>query len=87
MALSDRQHHPPRQVVASLVGTNGTNIHVDNDDDGESAAGGRLAHLLQILVCKYYSYADTHFHSTFLGGQQCAGHRDALLWRNPFRTG
>jgi hypothetical protein len=22
----------------------------DNDDDGESAAGGRLAHLLQILV-------------------------------------
>lgn len=24
-------------------------IHQDNDDDGESAAGGRLAHLLQIL--------------------------------------
>lgn len=24
---------------------------VDNDDDGETAAGGRLAHLLQILVC------------------------------------
>lgn len=23
----------------------------DNDDDGESAAGGRLGHLLQILVC------------------------------------
>jgi putative IMPACT (imprinted ancient) family translation regulator len=23
---------------------------LDNDDDGESAAGGRLAHLLQILV-------------------------------------
>jgi len=23
----------------------------DNDDDGETAAGGRLAHLLQILVC------------------------------------
>ena len=23
---------------------------VDNDDDGEAAAGGRLAHLLQILV-------------------------------------
>ena len=22
----------------------------DNDDDGETAAGGRLAHLLQILV-------------------------------------
>jgi hypothetical protein len=25
-------------------------IMADNDDDGESAAGGRLAHLLQILV-------------------------------------
>jgi len=24
----------------------------DNDDDGESAAGGRLAHLLQILVSR-----------------------------------
>lgn len=24
-------------------------IHADNDDDGETAAGGRLAHLLQIL--------------------------------------
>ena len=23
----------------------------DNDDDGETAAGGRIAHLLQILVC------------------------------------
>ena len=25
----------------------------DNDDDGETAAGGRVAHLLQILVCTY----------------------------------
>lgn len=25
------------------------NLVADNDDDGESAAGGRLAHLLQIL--------------------------------------
>lgn len=25
-------------------------MHNDNDDDGESAAGSRLAHLLQILV-------------------------------------
>lgn len=24
-------------------------LHQDNDDDGESAAGGRLAHLLQIM--------------------------------------
>ncbi|KAK7033602.1 hypothetical protein VNI00_012839 [Paramarasmius palmivorus] len=28
----------------------GTILHQDNDDDGETAAGGRLAHLLQILV-------------------------------------
>ncbi|KXN89499.1 Protein IMPACT [Leucoagaricus sp. SymC.cos] len=27
----------------------GTILHQDNDDDGETAAGGRLAHLLQIL--------------------------------------
>jgi len=27
----------------------------DNDDDGETAAGGRIAHLLQILVCSYPS--------------------------------
>ncbi|TFY50464.1 hypothetical protein EVJ58_g11039, partial [Rhodofomes roseus] len=27
----------------------GANLHQDNDDDGETAAGGRLAHLLQIL--------------------------------------
>ncbi|RDB19981.1 Protein IMPACT-B [Hypsizygus marmoreus] len=27
----------------------GTVLHQDNDDDGETAAGGRLAHLLQIL--------------------------------------
>lgn len=25
-------------------------MNADNDDDGETAAGGRLAHLLQILV-------------------------------------
>jgi Uncharacterized protein family UPF0029 len=27
-------------------------LHQDNDDDGESAAGGRLAHLLQIMEVK-----------------------------------
>jgi len=27
----------------------GDTVYQDNDDDGESAAGGRLAHLLQIL--------------------------------------
>jgi hypothetical protein len=29
-------------------------MQLDNDDNGESAAGGRLAHLLQILVCIYH---------------------------------
>jgi hypothetical protein len=29
-------------------------MHSDNDDDGESAAGSRLAHLLQILVRTSY---------------------------------
>lgn len=28
----------------------GSDNEEDNDDDGETAAGGRLAHLLQILV-------------------------------------
>lgn len=28
---------------------------IDNDDDGETAAGGRLAHLLQILVQLLFS--------------------------------
>ncbi|THH12384.1 hypothetical protein EW145_g41 [Phellinidium pouzarii] len=28
-------------------------LHQDNDDDGETAAGGRIAHLLQILVSQY----------------------------------
>jgi hypothetical protein len=30
----------------------------DNDDDGESAAGGRLAHLLQILVGSCFDHLD-----------------------------
>jgi len=91
MALSDRQHHPSRQVAVSRVSVvDKRNNDLDNDDDGESAAGGRLAHLLQILVCIYrcyYSQAGIHIQSTFSGGQQCASHRDALLWRDPFRTG
>lgn len=31
--------------------TSRAHMLTDNDDDGETAAGGRLAHLLQILVC------------------------------------
>jgi putative IMPACT (imprinted ancient) family translation regulator len=30
-------------------------VREDNDDDGETAAGGRLAHLLQILVLNVLS--------------------------------
>lgn len=32
-------------------------MYQDNDDDGESAAGGRLAHLLQIMVCLFLDAA------------------------------
>ena len=53
MALSGRERHSSRQVVfhnpvSTVVESLG---RLDNDDNGESAAGGRLAHLLQILVC------------------------------------
>jgi len=49
--LSDRKiakaTHPA--MLAYRVRGAGDVIHQDNDDDGESAAGSRLAHLLQIL--------------------------------------
>lgn len=49
--LSDRKiakaTHPA--MLAYRVRGPGDVIHQDNDDDGESAAGSRLAHLLQIL--------------------------------------
>lgn len=49
--LSDRKiakaTHPT--MLAYRVRGSGDIIHQDNDDDGESAAGSRLAHLLQIL--------------------------------------
>jgi hypothetical protein len=36
----------------TVIMTSKSHAHTltDNDDDGETAAGGRLAHLLQILV-------------------------------------
>ena len=34
----------------------------DNDDDGETAAGGRLAHLLQIMVCSFSCSPSTETH-------------------------
>jgi len=48
--MSDRKiaraAHP---IINSWRCRVGNNLHQDNDDDGETAAGGRLAHLLQIL--------------------------------------
>jgi len=48
--MSDRRisraAHPIIHAYRCQVGTL---VHQDNDDDGETAAGGRLAHLLQIL--------------------------------------
>jgi len=48
--MSDRRiaraAHPIIHAYRCQVGTL---LHQDNDDDGETAAGGRLAHLLQIL--------------------------------------
>jgi len=41
-----RAAHPIIHAYRCQVGTL---VHQDNDDDGETAAGGRLAHLLQIL--------------------------------------
>ena len=89
MALSGREHHSSRLVVVSTIPSHRLNrIHLDNDDNGESAAGGRLSHLLQILVCIYHLLFrhSSPFIKLFLGSRKCAGHRYALLWRNPFRV-
>lgn len=45
----------------------------DNDDDGESAAGGRLAHLLQILV-SYSLVLPILLEYLPTGHQRCVGH-------------
>jgi hypothetical protein len=49
--MSDRRisraAHP---VINAWRCTKNGVVHQDNDDDGETAAGGRIAHLLQILV-------------------------------------
>ncbi|KAN0132653.1 UPF0029 domain containing protein [Lactarius tabidus] len=49
----------------------GSVLHQDNDDDGESAAGGRLAHLLQILDVKNVLVIVTrYFGGTLLGADR-----------------
>jgi len=42
-------HQGPYGIDNILVVKIAMRTNLDNDDDGESAAGGRLAHLLQIL--------------------------------------
>lgn len=37
----------------------------DNDDDGESAAGGRLAHLMGLMVCLSLALFAINLHTTF----------------------
>lgn len=55
-------------IRAWRVEVNGI-LHQDNDDDGETAAGGRLAHLLQILVRPFVarSFSNRVEHSWFQG--------------------
>ncbi|KAI0278872.1 ribosomal protein S5 domain 2-type protein [Russula aff. rugulosa BPL654] len=49
----------------------GSALYQDNDDDGESAAGGRLAHLLQILDVKDALVVVTrYFGGTLLGADR-----------------
>jgi len=49
----------------------GNVLYQDNDDDGESAAGGRLAHLLQILDVKDVLVVITrYFGGTLLGADR-----------------
>jgi len=49
----------------------GNVLYQDNDDDGESAAGGRLAHLLQILDVKDVLVVVTrYFGGTLLGADR-----------------
>lgn len=49
----------------------GNVLHQDNDDDGESAAGGRLSHLLQILdVNNVLVIVTRYFGGTLLGADR-----------------
>jgi hypothetical protein len=42
----------------------------DNDDDGETAAGGRLAHLLQIMVHVSFCLHFSVVHYEYLAGSR-----------------
>ena len=57
-------------------------LHQDNDDDGESAAGGRLAHLLQIMDLKDVLVIVTrYFGGIHLGPDRFKCVRPALRYR------
>ena len=46
-------------------------LHQDNDDDGESAAGGRLAHLLMLMeVCGVVVVVSRWFGGVHLGADR-----------------
>jgi hypothetical protein len=60
-------------------------MHQDNDDDGETAAGGRLAHLLQILVSDpNVSKRTSNVCAT--GSLKCASRCHPVLWWHTSRA-
>jgi len=60
-----RAAHPA--INAWRCSVNGV-MHQDNDDDGETAAGGRLAHLLQIMDLDHVLVVVTRFYGGILLG-------------------
>ena len=59
----------------------------DCDDDGETAAGGRLAHLLSMLVCMH-AWRQAHLADMMsrLECRKCPGRCHALVWRRAAGT-
>lgn len=56
----DKATHPlMRAWVCAEKRGGATIMHRDNDDDGETAAGGRLAHLLDTLVSEWAAVCET----------------------------
>lgn len=84
--LSDRKIAKathPAMLAYRCRGPGGV-IHQDNDDDGESAAGSRLAHLLQILELEDVLVVVTRFYGGVHLGSDRFKHinqaaRDALV--------
>jgi hypothetical protein len=72
-------------LVCKLVGQDSASVNPipDNDDDGETAAGNRLAHLLQILVCRNPNSESTLKQNA--GFEQCPRGGNSILRRHPPR--